>query len=350
MAQIDRIVQVFITRQTTQIDIASFDKPLILTEIDTDVITFPERVRTYTSLEGVADDLGITHPAYIAAQKLLSQQLKPTEFRIGKKDIAEDSDETWTEALLEAANADNSWYALIATTHDPVQVEALSDAIQAMRKIYGTSTQSADALVGSITTDIGSVLEAKGNDRTFVLYSATADTQYPEAAWIGGQLPEIPGSNTWEYKTLAGVTAAPLSDSNITVLEAKGYNYYTEIKGASVTRRGVMAGGTWIDEIIFVDWLHARIQEQIFFRLINRKKVPYTRAGATVIEAEIRSVLAQGVVNGGIADDTPVVVRSPDPLNIPEMIRATRTMGDFTFEARLAGAVSVVVVRGTVGV
>lgn len=99
---------------------------------------------------------------------------------------------------------------------------------------------------------------------------------------------------------------------------------------------------------IFVDWLYARIQEQIFYRLINRKKIPYSRSGFALIESEIRSVLAQGVANGGIADDTPVVVLSPDPLMIPEMQRAARVAGDFRFEARLAGAVSTVIVRGIV--
>lgn len=86
----------------------------------------------------------------------------------------------------------------------------------------------------------------------------------------------------------------------------------------------------------------------MYFRLINKKKIPYTRAGFTLIEAEIRSVLAQGVQNGGIADDTPFTVITPDPLNIPQMTRTARQAGTFTFEARLAGAVDNVVVRGNV--
>ena len=67
-----------------------------------------------------------------------------------------------------------------------------------------------------------------------------------------------------------------------------------------------------------------------------------------MIENEIRSVLSQGVQNGGIADDTPYTVIAPDPLAIPQMTRTARIADGFRFEARLAGAVSVVIVRGNV--
>lgn len=97
--------------------------------------------------------------------------------------------------------------------------------------------------------------------------------------------------------------------------------------------------------MILVDWIHARIQEQVFFRLVNTKKIPFTDAGATMIENEIRSVLTQATLNGGIDGFT---VTAPRVLSIPEMQRNARVMGDFTFDARLAGAVSVVVIRGVV--
>lgn len=67
-----------------------------------------------------------------------------------------------------------------------------------------------------------------------------------------------------------------------------------------------------------------------------------------MIEAEIRSVLSQGVANGLIADAPAYTVQSPDVLAIPEVTRAQRILGDFTFQARLAGAVHKVIIRGTV--
>ena len=71
--------------------------------------------------------------------------------------------------------------------------------------------------------------------------------------------------------------------------------------------------------------------------------------GALIIEAEIRSVLSQGVANGLIATAPAYTVQSPDVLSIPEVQRGQRVMGDFKFQFRLAGAVHKVIVRGVVG-
>lgn len=97
--------------------------------------------------------------------------------------------------------------------------------------------------------------------------------------------------------------------------------------------------------MILVDWIYARLQEQIFYRLVNTRKIPYTEAGATMIENEIRSVLTQAQANGGIDTFT---VTSPRVLSIPEIQRAAREMGVFKFVARLQGAVSIVRIEGVV--
>ena len=67
-----------------------------------------------------------------------------------------------------------------------------------------------------------------------------------------------------------------------------------------------------------------------------------------IIEAEIRSVLDQGVANGGIADAPQYQVQSPNILDIPEVERAQRVMSPFRFQFRLASAVHKVICRGIV--
>lgn len=89
------------------------------------------------------------------------------------------------------------------------------------------------------------------------------------------------------------------------------------------------------------------MQEQIYFRLINMLKIPFTRSGFAVIENEMRSVLQQAQANGAI--DT-FSVTSPDPLAIPQNQRAQGIAGTFTFEARLAGEVKTIIIRGTLTV
>lgn len=264
--------------------------------------------------------------------------------------LAFNSTETWVDALDNVSDYNNEWYALVIESHSATDVEAVAGAIEARNKIFGTSSSNSEIVDAVSTTDIASVLYNLGYQRTFVMYSENADTQYPEAAWIGGQLPEQPGSNTWKFKSLSGVTVSALSSTEANAVKDKNANTYERVGGVSITSEGTMAGGEFIDVIIFVDWLQARMREGIFFRLVNTKKIPYTQAGVTIIENEIRRVLAEGITNGGLAPNPQPLVSVPNVLALDPNLRATRTLEGISFEARLAGAIHFVKVRGTVTV
>ena len=254
--------------------------------------------------------------------------------------------ETWVEALEAVEAENNDWYALTAETHVNADILALAAAIEARRKIYGTSTQDATVPTTS-TVDIASQLFDLNYDRTFLVYLPTADTQFPECVWIGSQLPEVPGSNDWDLKQGSGITVSNLTETQKVNLRNKNTNFFTRKAGVEIFQDGDMVSGSPIDEVIFIDWVVASLEESVFFRMVNSKKIPFTRTGATIIESDIRTVLSQGVSNGGIADDTPYTVQAPDVLAIPEVQRAQRIMGDFIIRFRLAGSVRKVIIRGS---
>jgi len=260
------------------------------------------------------------------------------------------STETWVDALDNVSDSNNEWYAMAAETHVLADVLALAGAMEARSQIFGTSSSSTDILDSTELEDIASQLYDLSYQRTFVLYSATADTEYPEAAWIGGQLPEQPGSNTWKFKSLSGATVSRITSTEANAAKAVNANTYERVGGIALTSEGTMAGGEFIDVMIFVDWLEARMRESIFFRLVNTKKIPYTQAGVTIIENEIRRVLAEGIAGGGLAPNPQPTVSVPNVLAISPNLRATRTLEGITFEGRLAGAIHFVKVRGTVTV
>jgi len=255
--------------------------------------------------------------------------------------------ETWVEAFDAVSDFNNQWYALIAETHVQADVLALAAAIQPRHKIYFTSTQDATVPTTS-TTDVASALKAAGYSRTGIIYLPTADTQYPEAAWVGSQLPRTPGSNDWDFKKANGVTVSSLTDTQRTNLRFKNANMYTTVAGVAIFQDGNMSTGVGdaIDIIIGIDWTYARMQEAIYSRLTNLLKVPYTRNGFLIIESEMRSVLSQGEANG--LYDSGWNVISPDPLTIAASQRIQRIAGNFTFTARLQGSVRVVTIVGTV--
>lgn len=244
--------------------------------------------------------------------------------------------ETWVEALEAVEQENDSWYCLVSDVQTTADQEALSDAIQAREKIYGLS--SADAVAPTTgTTDIGYLLNAKSAARTFGVYSPTAATEYPEAAWVGSQLAVTPGSNDWDFKRANGVTVSKLSSTAITNLKAKSWNYYIAKAGVNIFQNGDMFDGKPIDIQVGKDWLKARLQEAVYFRMINVLKIPMTDPGLLIIENEIRSVMAQAESNGLV--DTGWTVSTPPVSSIPENLRAQRTAGVFVIRARLAGAV-----------
>ena len=339
MAAIDSFVEVNITRQTAQIDITSFSVPMLLTTHD----AFTERARVYGSLEGVGADFDTASATYIMASKVFGQQLKPATIVIGRRDELE----TYPAALVAVQAENDDWYAVAIDSHVKADILAMANTIQGMTKLFFAATADADVISAVATDDVGSALYNGNYDRTSLVYSPTADTDYPEAAWLW-QLVETPGSNTWALKTLAGVTVTNLTETAVGVLNDKKVNYFRRVKGAAIIMNGCVASGEWIDTMIFLDWLKARLQEAIFYRMINSKKIPFDTSGVAIIENEIRSVLTLGVTNGGIATTPAYTVISPSVLAVPETQRAQRILGDFLFTARLAGAVHKVVVRGTV--
>lgn len=352
---ISQVVEVYISRETAQIDTASFDIPLLLVNLPDTIdnssgspVAVPadttNRVRVYTNLKTVGEDFGVDSNAYKMAQKLLGNDIKPARFMIGVKN----STETYTQGLQACVAYNGDWYALAIDSKVSGDIKEAAAFIQAERRIFGASTGDTDVTDPAIAMDIGSFLKDGGYDRTFLVYHPNATTDHPEVAWIGSQLPEVPGSNNWAFKSGAGVQVSRLSTSQINTLTDKNVNYYTRLGGVNMFRSGCTSKGEWIDTIVLVDWLQARIQEQVFYRFATKKKIPYTAAGAMIIEAEIRSVLSQGVANGGIADAPAYTVTSPDILSIPEVTRAQRVLGDFTFTARLASAVNRAVIRGVV--
>lgn len=105
-----------------------------------------------------------------------------------------------------------------------------------------------------------------------------------------------------------------------------------------------MAGGRFIDIQRGIDWLEQTMANAIANRLLNADKVPYTDAGASIIEAEISAVLDRGVtvgLLGPLLDGSGKFYKITVP-KVASQLTADRTARYFpgiTVQAQLAGAV-----------
>lgn len=259
------------------------------------------------------------------------------------------ADYTAVEAYCATAGLD--YYAVMSTSRGVPEIVALAPQIEAERKLLCIATQDYD-IPTAVTTDIASVLQLANRFRTALIYNRAGSGIYDfaDGAFLGKNLPSLPGSETWKFKTLVGITSDGLSDSEFTFIKNKNANYYTVFAGIAITGEGKVAKGDFIDTVRFIDFVHARMQERIFARLAAVKKVPFTDLGVAIIENEVRGVLALGVSQGGFAADPAPTVTVPLVKNVSLVDKSNRFLPDVKFSATLAGAIHSMRIDGTVSV
>jgi len=242
----------------------------------------------------------------------------------------------------------------IYTGHSLITEQNIKDAAawaETQKKLFGFTSDQADIKNPALDTDIFSFLKAQGYDRTFMCFHTSpngADApEWMETAWPGECLPFDPGSQTWAYKTLAGVAVYPLTSGERTAILNKNGNIYTLTGGVNITEQGKVASGEYIDIMRGLDWLEARIQEAIFGQLVANRKIGFTDEGIALVENALKGVLAlaegQGVLTPGLTTTT-----VPKAVDVPTAEKAARNLPDVKFEAVLQGAIHTVVVKGTV--
>lgn len=241
-----------------------------------------------------------------------------------------------------------TWYMLALTSRSVTDIKVASASIEAQRRMFIACNEDANVLT-TATDDIASWLQSKGYVRTAFIWSDD-QAAFPEAAWMGLVLPESPGSETWKFKSLSGIAVSVLTATQETNLGAKSANFYSSIAGLGITQEGVTASGEYIDIVRGIDWLQARIQESVFSRLANSVKIPYTDAGAAIIENEIKAVLSEGVRVGLLAADPAPETSVPLVATVSALDKANRLLPDVTFNGTLAGAIHATNISGLVAV
>lgn len=235
------------------------------------------------------------------------------------------------------------------TASPDIDIKAGMAWAETQKKIFFYSTSDVNAYDSVATSDLGYFAKNGAYDRTSSFFYLGSDDSYIEEASQGEALPFAPGSQTWAYKTLAGIQAYALTGGQRSALYTKNYNTYTTRGGVNVTEEGKVASGEYIDVMIGVDWLESRLETEVFTKLVNMRKVPYDDGGILVIKGAVESVLNEAV-RAGVLIAGSVVITTEAYADISTANKLARNLPDVKFTALLQGAIQKVAINGTVSV
>lgn len=268
----------------------------------------------------------------------------------------DESNEDIADTMAAIMQSDSDFYGVALASRDEYRILDMAKWAESNEKIFGTATDADGSKNSEIKTDIGSQTQEKNYFRSFWFYSAKATTEYPECAIMARCFSVNPGGETWANKRLAAITADHLTETEYNAIKGKNGNTFERFRNIAITQNGKVAAGEWIDVIRFRDWLAEEIKTNVMNLLVNRDKVPYTDAGITAIEGAVRAALTLGQERGGIAPteytadgqtNLGFTVSVPISSNISANQKASRVLNDVKFTARLAGAIHVVNISGS---
>lgn len=348
MSELNSIVNVQVSRTTKSIARASFSIFMLVdTFLTSKTTTAFTRYREYSSLTAMTQDGWLsTDRIYMAAAAVFSQNPSVVKIAVGRKDAA---DATYAAAMDAIVLESNAWYAfsVVTAAMTDADLTALATWTEAALKLQFIQTTDVDSYDATAGNDIGNILKVANRERTAVIYHAAAkETEFSQAAWVGKCLPFDPGSVTWAFKTLSGVTPDSLTTDQLTKLSDNNINRYTTTAGVGITEDGKVASGEYIDIIVGIDWLKANLAEEIFSTLANANKIPYDDSGIAIVEGLVRSVLTRAVSQGVLQEG--FVVSVPKYADISSADKQSRTLPNVNFTAVLEGAIHKVKINGVV--
>ena len=345
MSLIDKLVNVKISISESVDSGASFSSVLLIGPAPTKKEAQPKDVAAYSSVEEVLS------AGWTADEKVY--KAAAIAFMNGASElyIAVQKEEADVVDILNAANEVNGWYGIAVVGIESTEYKKIADWAEANNKLFGFTQDCSEEITSPLDKTynyafgFGTKRIEDNENNEFLALAVFAKAMSYQA-----------GSETWAYKTLSGVTEDEFTTADITSLKEKSLNYYVVCAGKAITLDGKTLSGEWIDVIRFRDWLLNDMQIRIYNLFIKNPKVPYTDRGISLIQNQMIASLKEGQNVGGIANteydeegnEIPGFTTTvPTSSSIGAANKASRTLSGCTFTARLANAIHIVEISGT---
>jgi hypothetical protein len=252
-----------------------------------------------TTATGAAATIGYAEGALAAQMKLTAET--------GLAPVPGADAETPLECATALADRSGEWYGLVfadtgITVDQHLAVASYINASDRSR-IYGATIIDTRAMDKTYTQDLASRAKAAGIKRILTAYSANP---YAVVSAFGRAFTVNFDANrstiTLKFKQLPGITAENLGETQALALAGKNCNVFAAYDNdTAIFQEGVMADGTWFDEVHGTDWLQNAVQTEVWNLFYQGKtKVPQTDGGVNRVVARIETVLSGAATDNGL--------------------------------------------------
>jgi hypothetical protein len=261
--------------------------------------------------------------------------------------------------------ADNDWFGLLIDSNSKAEILAAAAYVETKRKLFLSTT--ADSATGNpaSTTDVIYAAKALAYFNTQIFYHHDVNGGMAAAA-LGSFLTTVPGAATMAHLAVIGVAPSDVAGNGSpwctaaeqNAIQAKNGNTYVTLGSQGDIYPGKVVGGDFVDNVRFIHFMYARIQET-FIDLLqglsnSGSKLPMTDKGIS----KAKNVLLN-LLNGwckppyNALDSAPEfapTVSAPAVADISAADKAIRKLPNIQFGARLQGAIHLFQISGVVTV
>lgn len=328
------------------------------------------RTKLYASLAEVAANYPANTSVYAAALSAFSQNPRPIRLKIGyaatpagANDAAKVDD--FQDSLDAILDYDQAWYmvTLDAALRDKAYLDGLVEWVEAQPKLAMVDSNDENMQDPADETNIAA--RHKGTvERTAVFYhtDSAAYLASSMAAYMSTRVfDDADSAYTLKFKKAPGINNVNIGSAAVTAVtgfvegvgqsESSGHcaNTLIDIGDQNFLVEGsVLTQNVFLDEVHATDWIIARTEEEALAMFLNNARIPYTDQGMQQLASVPRSVMAQAVRAGIVAQDlNPLTgeyepaftITVPSVFDVPESQRNARIAPAIAVRFRYAGAV-----------
>ncbi len=286
-----------------------------------------------------------TDPEYLQMAAMLAQSPRPVDVAVYRKATAT----TYTDALDALVLTFTAFWGIVIGSRIEADLNSVGTWANSNKRFFFGGINDVDA--GN----------ARNLDREAYIIHDASPVEYPDGAIVGQSLPKQPGSFTFKWKQLSGISASGYTLTELNTVRSNNTQAMQEQAGAIYLNEGISTSGEFIDVIHGMDWVEDQLNVDLLSLMINNEKVPFDDRGIAQVEGVIRGVMKRsgeaGIIAAAVSeadmlksDDKKFQykVTVPRAADVTANDKANRELTGVEFIYYLAGAIHKTTITGLI--